>query len=54
MTSKPYRPEEIVAKLRESDAALAQGKCLKGIDKFLRNVSVSEGRSPVTNANIIK
>ena len=35
MTRKRHRPEEIVAKLRETDEALAQGKTLEDIAKSL-------------------
>ena len=35
MTRKRHRPEEIVAKLRETDKALAQGKTLEDIAKSL-------------------
>ena len=33
MICKRYRPEEIVAKLRETDEALAQGKSLEDVAK---------------------
>ena len=35
MTRKRHRPEEIVAKLREVDEALSQGKTLKDVAKSL-------------------
>ena len=35
MTRKRHRPEEIVAKLREADEALSQGKSLEDIAKSL-------------------
>ena len=35
MTRKRHRPEEIVAKLREADEALSQGKTLEDIAKSL-------------------
>ena len=35
MTRKRHRPEEIVAKLRETDEALSQGKTLEDIAKSL-------------------
>ena len=36
MTRKRHRPEEIVAKLREVDEALSQGKTLEDVAKSLR------------------
>lgn len=35
MTRKRHRPEEIVAKLREVDEALSQGKTLEDVAKSL-------------------
>ena len=35
MTRKRHRPEEIVAKLREADEALSQGKSLEDVVKSL-------------------
>ena len=35
MTRKRHRPEEIVAKLREVDEALSQGKTLEDVAKLL-------------------
>ena len=35
MTRKRHRPEEIVAKLREADEALSQGKTLEDVAKSL-------------------
>ena len=35
MTRKRHRPEEIVAKLRETDEALSQGKTLEDVAKSL-------------------
>jgi hypothetical protein len=35
MTRKRHRPEEIVAKLRKTDEALAQGKSLEEVAKSL-------------------
>ena len=35
MTRKRHRPEEIVAKLREADEALSQGKSLEDVAKSL-------------------
>ena len=35
MTRKRHRPEEIVAKLREVDEALSQGKTLEDVSKSL-------------------
>ena len=35
MTRKRHRPEEIVAKLRETDEALSQGKSLEDVAKSL-------------------
>ena len=35
MTRKRHRPEEIVAKLRETDEALSQGKILEDVAKSL-------------------
>jgi len=39
MTRKRHRPEEIVAKLRETDEALSQGKSLEDVAKS-RGVSL--------------
>ena len=35
MTRKRHRPEEVVAKLREADEALSQGKTLEDVAKSL-------------------
>jgi putative transposase len=35
MTRKRHRPEEVVAKLREADEALSQGKTLEDVSKSL-------------------
>ena len=35
MTRKRHRPEEVVAKLREVDEALAQGKSLEDVSKSI-------------------
>ena len=35
MTRKRHRPEEVVAKLRETDEALLQGKSLEDVAKSL-------------------
>jgi len=35
MTRKRHRPEEVVAKLRETDEALSQGKSLEDVAKSL-------------------
>jgi putative transposase len=35
MTRKRHRPEEVVAKLREVDEALSQGKILEDVAKLL-------------------
>ena len=54
MTRKRHRPEEIVAKLREVDEALSQGKTLEDVAKSLGGFLINDpaqGYSAASDSN---